>query len=230
MKTAIITDLHYAKSKNLACPERMGEKAKDLLTLAVEKLNREIHPDLLFVGGDLVNNSKDLDLLRELNEVLQKAEAPSIIIPGNHDPAPEEFYRIFPEVPEFLDIKGIRFLAFPDDEETKGYNARRREKDLRRLADTSREKPTVLLQHVPLYRKDTISCHYGYENAEEIFAVCGNVVLSISGHEHAGIAPSFAPPFPTLVIPALCEGKNPFAVVELGEDGKLSSFTLKYLS
>ena len=34
MKIAVITDLHYAKEKNLACTARAGEKAKVLLAAA----------------------------------------------------------------------------------------------------------------------------------------------------------------------------------------------------
>ena len=230
MKIAIVTDLHYARTENLACPGRKGEKAKELLSLAVERLNSKLLPDLLLVGGDLVNDPNDLDLLQELSGIFRLAKAPAVIIPGNHDPAPEIFYRIFPEVPDILDIKGIRLLAFPRDKQTPGYNACRSKEDLRRLAEAGREKPTILFQHVPLYRKGSINCYYNYDNAEEIFEACGNVVLSISGHEHAGFLPSFAPPFPSLIIPALCEGRHPFAVVELGEDGHLDSFHLEYLS
>ena len=72
MKIAVITDLHYAKEKNLACPDRMGERAKELLSAAVKRLNEETKPDILLVGGDLVNNSRDADLLKELAEIFAK--------------------------------------------------------------------------------------------------------------------------------------------------------------
>ena len=96
MKIAVITDLHYAKEKNIACPGRAGERAKELLNAAIEKLNTEIKPDILLVGGDLVNNADDAPLLEELAEIFRKLPYPQLIIPGNHDPAPDVFYQFFP--------------------------------------------------------------------------------------------------------------------------------------
>ena len=95
MKIAVITDLHYAKEKNLACPDRMGERAKELLSAAVKRLNEETKPDILLVGGDLVNDSNDTELLKELAEIFQTVHCPQIIIPGNHDPEPALFYQYF---------------------------------------------------------------------------------------------------------------------------------------
>ena len=230
MKIAVITDLHYAKEKNLACPDRMGEKAKELLSAAATRLNREIKPDILLVGGDLVNNSNDTELLKELDEILQTVQSPKIIIPGNHDPEPERFYQYIQRPPEFLDLDGFRFLAFPNDLQTDGYNARRRPDDLLRMKKLSLEKPTILFQHVPLYKRDTIKCYYNYDNAEEIFESCGNVILSISGHEHTGFQPSFCSPFPVVIAPALCEGKNPFAVIELTAECIIKSYQVQYIS
>ena len=230
MKIAVITDLHYAKEKNLACPARAGEKAKELLSAAIERLNTAVKPDILLVGGDLVNNSKDTELLKELAEIFRKGEFPQLIIPGNHDPVPEVFYRYFQRPPEFFDIAGFRILAFPDDLQTDGYNARRNSDDLLRMKELCAEKPAILFQHVPLYKRDTIKCYYNYDNAEEIFESCGNVILSISGHEHAGFQPSFRSPFPVVIVPALCEGKNPFAVIELSSEGIMKSYQLQYIS
>ena len=181
MKIAVITDLHYAKEKNFACPDRMGERAKELLSAAAKRLNEEIKPDILLVGGDLVNNSRDADLLKELAEIFQTVHCPQIIIPGNHDPEPELFYQYFQRPPEFFDIAGFRILAFPDDLQTDGYNARRSSEDLARMKELCAEKPAILFQHVPLYKRDTIKCYYNYDNAEEIFESCGNVILSILG-------------------------------------------------
>ena len=230
MKIAVITDLHYAKEKNFACPDRMGERAKELLSAAAKRLNEEIKPDILLVGGDLVNGSNDAALLKELAEIFQTIQCQQIIIPGNHDPEPALFYQYFQRPPEFVDIAGFRFLAFPDDLQTDGYNARRSSEDLARMKKLSAEKPAILIQHVPLYKRDTIKCYYNYDNAEEIFESCGNVILSISGHEHSGFQPSFCPPFPVVIVPALCEGKNPFAVIELTSEGIMKSYQLQYIS
>ena len=230
VKIAVITDLHYAKEKNLACPDRAGEKAAQLLSEAAIRLNKEIKPDILLVGGDLINTPDDAFLLEELAEIFQTVNCPQIIIPGNHDPNPDIFYQYFQKPPEFMDIAGIRFLAFPEDLQTEGYNARRTPEDLERMKIHCSSVPTILFQHVPFYKRDSIKCHYSYDNAEEIFESCRNVILSISGHEHAGFQPSFRSQFPVVIVPALCEGKNPFAIIELTTEGILKSYQLQYIS
>ena len=85
------------------------------------------------------------------------------------------------------------------------------------------------MQHVPLYAPQTIKCEYNYDNAEEIISACENVVLSISGHEHAGFLPSFRSKFPVVIAPALCEGRFPFAIIELDDNRKIKSYHLEFL-
>ncbi len=230
MKIAIITDLHYSLTKNTACPTRTGEKACELLDNALSRLD-EICPDILLVGGDLVNDSKNVELLDAIAAILAKSPCPFIAIPGNHDPAPEIFYQHIPQPPKFLDIKGIRILPFPDDEQTEGYNARRSAESLERQKRlSSGPLPCVSFQHVPLYPKDTVNSPYHYDNVDEIYANCGpNMVLAISGHDHCGRMPSFRPPFPSIIVPALCEKNYPFAIIELDEKGNLLSYCLHYV-
>lgn len=230
MKLAFITDLHYASTKNIYCPERSGELAKQLLEKAVDRLNRSIQPDLLILGGDLVNDPADIALLQELAKVLEKVGCPCFAIPGNHDPEPGIFYQYFSPLPDSLDMGGIRFMAFPEDRQTAGYNACRSSEDLKRIAENSHDLPVVMIQHVPLFKPGTLNCIYNYDNAEEIFAVSGNVTVSLSGHYHSGYSPSDDSPFTTIAVPALCEGKFPFAVMELDQNGKLTSYQLHYLA
>lgn len=229
MKIAVITDLHYTKSKIEDCSNRVGERAPELLSAVIECLNAEIKPDIVLGLGDFINNDNEPELLKPLAEIFKRANCPSIAIPGNHDPKPEVFYQTFERPPEFIDIKGFRFMPFPDDEQTAGYNARKSPEALNRIKELSQEKPTILLQHVPLYMPRTIRCEYNYDNAEEIFASCGNVVLSVSGHEHAGAMPSFRSPFPIIIAPALCERNFPFVEIDLKETGKIDLLRLHYL-
>ena len=224
MKLAVVSDLHYSRIKNKFCPERAGEKAAELLQALVEKLNCSVKPDVLLVGGDLVNVPGDLTLLAELAGILQTLDCPWIAIPGNHDPEPEQFYSILPPAPDYMDVGGIRILPFPDDLQTAGYNAHRTEAGLDRLRKFSHDRPTVLFQHVPLYRSGTLSCPYSYDNAEEIFMASGNVAAAVSGHHHPGCQPVFAQPFPAIVVPALCEGVFPFALMDIRQDGTLENY------
>ena len=229
MKIVIITDLHYMKTKQEGCPDRVGERANELLTAVIEKVNTEIKPDILLGCGDLINNPNDYELLVELANTLDKTHCPKIIIPGNHDPEPNIFYQTIERPPLFMDVKGFRFLPFPDDKQTAGYNAFRSAEDIERIKALGSDKRTILVQHVPLYSPLTIKCEYNYDNADEIISACKKVVLSISGHEHTGYFPSFKSPFPVIIAPALCEGRFPFLEVDLNVDGKIDAFKLHYV-
>jgi len=214
---------------NVLCPDRAGEKACELLESALESIAR-IGADILLVGGDLVNDPKDLQLLDTLAGILAKSPCPFIAIPGNHDPAPDEFYRPFPKIPNYLDINGIRIIPFPEDAQTDGYNARRSPESLERLKKlSSAGLPCVSFQHVPLFPTGTVNSPYHYDNADEIYANCGpKMALAISGHDHCGRRPSFHPPFPSIIVPALCQKNYPFAIIELDGNGNLLSYSLQY--
>ena len=228
MKIAVITDLHYSLKKNILCPSRSGEKACELLEAALERIG-QIGADILLVGGDLVNDPLDSSLLDALAAILAKSPCPFIAIPGNHDPSPDEFYRHLPNIPNYFDCNGIRIIPFPNDEQTEGYNARRSTEDIERLSENG-ELPCVTFQHVPLFPKNSMASPYSYDNVDEIYAGCGDrMVLSISGHLHCGLMPSFAPPFPSIVVPALCEKNYPFAFIELDGKGRLLSYHLHYV-
>lgn len=229
MKIVVFTDLHYMKTKLEGCPNRVGERAHEFLASVVEKVNKEIKPDILLGCGDFVNDPNDSELLAELGNILDDVNCPKIIIPGNHDPEPNVFYQTMERPPLFMDVKGFRFLPFPDDKQTAGYNAFRSAEDIERIRELGKGMRTILVQHVPLYTPWTIRCEYNYDNAEEIISACENVVLSISGHEHTGYFPSFRSPFPVLIAPALCEGRFPFLEVDLNETGKIAAFKLHYV-
>ncbi|MBQ7650241.1 MAG: metallophosphoesterase [Victivallales bacterium] len=231
MKIAVITDLHYSLSMNVLCPDRAGEKACELLEAALTRLGK-IGADILLVGGDLVNDPKDTELLDRLAVILAKAPCPFIAIPGNHDPVPEEFYQHIPMSHNYLDINGIRIIPFPEDVQTEGYNARRSPESLERQRRLSScDLPCVSFQHVPLFPTGTVNSPYHYDNADEIYTNCGpKMVLAISGHDHCGRRPSFHPPFPSIIVPALCQKNYPFAIIELDAKGNLLSYSLLYVS
>ena len=233
MKIAVIADLHYSRQKNLGCPERLGEMAPELLDRALKRLHDGIRPDVLLVGGDLVNDPNDDALLADLSGILKTAECPQIIIPGNHDPTPDVFYRYFPRPAVWQDIGGMRFLAFPDDPETPGYNAFRNAESLDSIVRAGKDSPfpLILFQHVPLFRKGSVACPYNYDNSEEILDVAqkSNAVLSVSGHFHPGYMPSFRSPVASVAAPALCSRRFSFLVLETDRDGTLESYAIQYL-
>ena len=230
MKIAAIADLHYSKEINPQ-PERCGERAVGLLNKALDMIHNDIKPDILLVAGDLINDAKDLPLLQELAEILRKVEIPCLIIPGNHDPEPEIFYQYMPRPADYLDVNGFRFVSFPYDVETPGWNSYRDPAEIARLEKIGNELPTVIFQHVPLFRKGRVGCAYNYDNADEIIArMPEKVVLAVSGHWHFGFCPSFSLPFASVAVPSLCEKDFAVSEIELNDSGKMTSFTVRYLA
>lgn len=233
MKIAIISDLHCSdKIITPAIPPRHGHIGIRILEKTVDQINREENADILLVGGDLTNTPSEVHHLDDCARVLKGANCPVVIIPGNHDPAPEIFYQHIPVPQDYYDIRGIRIIPFPYDLQTSGCNALRQESQMQRMrqfADGS--MPTVIFQHVPIFRfvQDHIACPYNYDNAEEIisFAEKNQVVLAVCGHYHPSFGPYYMSGLPVFAVPSLCETPFFYAVCELDEKGKIVSYTLK---
>ena len=219
---AVLTDVHYGAGSTIA--KRRSEIADILLLRAVHRLNRLIHPDITVVLGDLVDDGASPDACQRLatmREILDKLVSPHIVIPGNHDGDTDAFYRVFDRPEEMVDICGVRFLPFLDQEEP-GYNASRCGHDIQRFrrarADTT--GPIVALQHVCLTPLNQTDSPYNYTNAAEVIQAMGEagVELSISGHHHAG-APLVKNETTSFVTaPSLCESPFLFVIVTIDQD------------
>jgi histidinol phosphatase-like PHP family hydrolase len=160
--------------------------------------------------------------LRRLRLLVDRLDAPVLALPGNHDPEPDRFYRVFPKPPPAADIAGLRLLSFLDAEEP-GYNAYRSPADLQRLraeANRSADSTLVSLQHVPLFPPGLHSCPYNYTNADDIIAAnrAAGVSLVISGHYHRGLPLFEHDGIHYLTAPALCEAPFRFLVVDIDGD------------
>jgi histidinol phosphatase-like PHP family hydrolase len=227
-KVVILTDLHFSKSANQAIPERKGEFADILLLRAVHRLNRYIKPDLVFIGGDLIDEPEDadrLELLSELKNIIDLIHAPAIVINGNHDPGRDVFESVIGKQPDFLDINGIRFVPFFDPEKP-GYNAFRVDDELARMRKLGAEfdGPLVSLQHVPLFPPESAACPYNYTNADEIVEIMHeeNYVLTLSGHYHKGFELLDYKKRNYITGRALCEKPFGYAVIEIDDKGKVT--------
>ena len=223
MRLAVLADIHYA---TLASPvgSRRCDVSDILLLRAVHRLNRYLRPDLVVLLGDLINDGDgpqaELELGR-LQRCVELLDAPVLVLPGNHDPAPERFYQTMPRPAPAVDHAGIRVLSFLDAERP-GYNAHRSEQDLARLrCEANRESgPLVCLQHVPLFPPGLHDCPYNYTNAADIIsASCSaGVSLVISGHYHRGIPLIEQDGVRYLAAPALCESPFRFLTVDIEGD------------
>lgn len=224
MKTriAVVADLHYSSEANLMIPKRKGQFADIMLLRTVHRLNRWIKPDVTLIPGDLINDpnaSEAPELLGELKRIIDLLESPVLVLPGNHDPAPENFYKIFERPKSVTEFGDIRIVSFPDDREEPGYNASRTAEDiaLLRQARENFAGPVVSLQHVPLFSPGLTSCPYNYTNAETIIQAMrdAGTNLAISGHFHEGFDLVRQDDTAFLAAPALCESPFGFLLVEI---------------
>lgn len=222
LRIAIISDIHYAD--RCANPKRKGEWALPLLTHAVRRLNEGLRPDVVAILGDLIDDPEapdNLERLQGLRAIIDRLDAPVIIIPGNHDPEPDLFYSVMPKPADVVDIKGVRFLPFVDAEEP-GWNASRSSADLARM-DAARSDghsgPLVMLQHVPVLPPGATDCPYTYTNIGAIVDRMDQqaVTLAIGGHHHKGTPPVKQNNTTYLCVRALCEAPFVFTTVDLDE-------------
>lgn len=237
MKIAVISDLHFSRKPAGLDAGRVGKYADIFLLRAVHRLKTFIRPDLVFIGGDLLDDPEAEDaaaLLLELKNILAVLDMPVIVIPGNHDPSLDEFYKVMPMPPEHLDVCGCRFIPFPNDPQTAGWNARREPAELARMKSqaTSHSGPVVSLQHVPLFYPGTCDCPYNYDNSTEIVEVMSNagIELAISGHYHSGFQITGNDRLNSVVAPALCESPFRFLIIELDNSGHIEKTETHSLS
>ncbi|MDD5727119.1 MAG: metallophosphoesterase [Victivallales bacterium] len=228
-RIVILTDLHFSRRPDGFTPARKNELADVLLLRAVHRINRYLKPDLVFIGGDLLNDSASadrLELLAEIKEITALIETPVITIPGNHDPEAAEFYRVIDSPPEYLDINGIRFVPFVDPAEP-GYNASRPAVELERMRKLGMgfPGPVVSLQHVPLFPPEAACCDYNYLNADEIVRAMRETgyVLALSGHYHRGFELLGRQGMNFIAGRILCEKPFGYSVIEIDTGGKVSS-------
>lgn len=229
MKLAVITDLHFTRDENLQLPKRVGQFADIFLLKAVKRLNRYIKPDLVFIAGDLINNADEANassLLEELKQIIDLIECPVIVIPGNHDPVEDQFYQVFEHPAETVDINGVRFLPFMDEEQP-GYNAVRSQQNIAKMRQLAGafDGPVVSLQHVPLFQQGTTSAPYNYINSAEIITAMreSGVTLSVSGHYHAGYGVVTVDGVQSVTATACCETPFQFMEIDIDNNGRATT-------
>ena len=145
---------------------------KDELSRWVDIINSE-KPDLVLLGGDLIDMSLRPVLDGDYASVLRKIEAPVYAVLGNH-----EYYSGCKESEEFFSSAGIHLLK-DDVVSVMGINVigrddrtNRSRKTLNELMDrTDPEKFSILLDHQPSDLSEAMDC---------------GVDFQFSGHTHRG--------------------------------------------
>ena len=222
----VVSDLHYInetgqKSRHAV---RQGGLGQVMLRKCLHRMRHlGIRPGLVMVLGDLVDNGLapgvEQDLV-ELAATLKSMRLPALVVHGNHDGDPARFEALF-GAPGLHEIGGYGFLVF-NDAVAEGDFTTRKAADLAlvdHLAATRPGLPLVVLQHNPMHPRVEDGGTYPYmlTNAQEVldgYARAG-VMLSLSGHYHAGQPPSTLGRLTAYTVPAVCEAPFAFAHVRL---------------
>lgn len=164
LKVVAISDIHLGYATN-----------KTMLAGYVDMINAQ-RPDIVLIGGDLIDNSVAPLRYEHMEEELSKIYAPLgvYMVPGNHEyiSGIEDSEKFIAQTPIVLLRDSVAILPNQiqlvgrDDRHNKGR------KTLGQLtANLDKSKPVILLDHQP----------YDLEKTEE-----AGVDLQFSGHTHRG--------------------------------------------
>jgi DNA repair exonuclease SbcCD nuclease subunit len=231
-----ITDLHlrHHLPGTADIPERLSREMPARFAQAVQQI-RDAAPDLLVVGGDLLDypldalddpvtlaqGEKDLQIIAEL---LDEVDCAVALVHGNHD-HPGLMREVFGHYPEEQVCAGHRVICFSDDQDIDNVPrrlGREQERFLQALEDNS--LPQIHVQHYPIWPRihaDNYPYNYG-ESAwlrDQILAG-GQVKLVLSGHYHAGLPPLQENGTYFATAPAFAEHPHPYWTYEI-EDGEV---------
>ena len=119
MRIVLLSDCHFSKGKSSSessFPERYTDIADILFLRLIHRINKYLKPDISVICGDLTDSPEDAESLEVIAQYLKLLQTPVIVVPGNHDLPAEAFYQHIPRPPEYIDIKGFRFIPFIDPE------------------------------------------------------------------------------------------------------------------
>lgn len=233
-----ISDLHFIER---ARPEgQYPLRGSDLGLIWVRKAwlrlqHLGIHPDLILVLGDVVENGEAEGATEDLAAVaatFRSFGVPCLAVHGNHDGPASAFERMFETPPGLHTVNGVGLLVFNDKVGAGDVTARTAE-DLRLVDDTVRQfpdLPLIALQHNPLHPAIVSDYPYMLANGDEVLAgyARAGVVAALSGHYHAGQTPTVRDGVTYFTLPALCESPFSFAHIRLeGREVRVEEHTLR---
>ncbi len=220
----VISDLHtQAWNHTCVAEERGCFFGPLLLHKALQRLRHEgISPDLLIILGDVVEDGEADGAEEALLAVVNAAREsglPFLAVPGNHDGDPERFAEVFDCTPGLHEFGGYGFMLFRD-EFGEGNLATRPPDGLRLPGDVASQRPglpLVALQHNPLHPPIASDYPYVLANADAVLSGYedAGVILSLSGHYHAGQAAHRRGNVVCCSVPAACDSPFRFVHVRL---------------
>jgi predicted MPP superfamily phosphohydrolase len=197
LRLLVLTDMHYALFRaqaNHAHPQRRCELGCELTRRAIQDATYRGGFDAIAVLGDLIDDGDaalaEADLM-ELAAVFRQDTpgVPLMIVPGNHDGDYSRLFAIFGDAAGARHLGGYTLITFADRYKA-GDVCTRGDEDrllLERWARRS-EGPIVVLQHNPLNPVIEDDYPFMLANRGQVMADYSRagVLLSISGHYHAG--------------------------------------------
>ena len=221
----VVSDMHYVRvaEHEPRLAERRSDLGRALLRGTFQRLQKEgIAIELAIVLGDVVDYGGAVGAERDLAEIaylLHDLGVPVLAVPGNHDGDPQRYGAIFRHGPGLFRIAGYGFYVFrdwigPGDVTVRPPGAVRMPVQ---IAAQVSELPLVALQHNPLHPPIERDYPYMLANAAAVMAAYreAGVVLSLSGHYHAGQAAHEVDGVIYYTVPALCEAPFRFAHLHL---------------
>jgi 3',5'-cyclic AMP phosphodiesterase CpdA len=229
MRIGFLTDLHYrcAVAGTSRIARRECRRVGEVLERALEALVGA-GAELLICAGDCVDDESAPGVPEDLADLRARFLAtglPLVIVPGNHDPRPDDFYTLLPRPPRRQRIGGCEVLAFGDDPfDPQTQLATRPEEALRWMRETlggpAAGGPTLLVQHYALFPEHSgPGYRHTYANDAAIRAVLEEAsgadagpgrLLAISGHNHRGSPLTVHRGVSYLTGRALCEHPFPY--------------------
>jgi histidinol phosphatase-like PHP family hydrolase len=215
-----MTDQHYLWRLRDGHPEpspvyRLG---LEWTVRAIREACRVSAPDAIVLLGDLLEDGAAPEAESDaaaLASAVHETGLPVILAPGNHDMEAARLLRIFGDYAGAHRLKGYLLYSFADPYAADNTCTRPPESIGRFLNEPSSE-PVIAIQHSPIYPSvDSSEYPYMPGNVPEIIESYRrkNVLLSLSGHFHAGQTPVqtqgttyltcaslISPPFPFYLI------------------------------
>ena len=228
LRLLVLADAHYSTGGPNAFtpPQRRIELGRELVRRAIEDARRRGGFDVICLVGDMMNDhaapTARADLLALRQEIAQGApDVPLLAVPGNHDGDPGRLMSIFDQPAGMQEIGGYRFFAFcdaygPGDVCTRP--ADQMEQFRLAAAESAGRGPLIVLQHNPMNPViPSDSYPYMLTNRDEVMAdyVHAGVLLSLSGHYHAGQEPSIADGVRYYTAESLCQPPYGYSVITL---------------
>ena len=221
----VMTDLHHAAGGGATFPYKDGRRISGplLVDKALRRLRHEgVTPDALVFLGDAAgkeSHGASEPVVAEVAGAARQPGLPVLAVPGNHDGDPGLFARLFDCPAGFRELGGYGFLLF-SDAYAADESAARAPAALRLPAEVAAARPDlplIALQHNPLHPAIDDPYPYVPANAGAIRASYeqAGVLLSLSGHYHAGQAAHEAGGVLYATVPAACDPPYRFLHVRL---------------